>query len=67
MSLTTAENLSESTSTIFASDHVTDHFRDHTHFQHGAFSERFDKVASHTAVKGVVATLETASEASQAL
>ena len=62
-SLTTAENLSKSTSTILAWDHV----RDHAHFRHGAFFRVFDQVASHKAVKGVVAALETAPEASQAL
>ena len=62
-SLTTAENLSKSASTIFASDHIGDH----AHFRHGAFFRAFDQVASHTAVKGVVAALETTPEASQAL
>ena len=62
-SLTTAENLSKSSSTILAWDHV----RDHAHFRHGTFFRAFDQVASHTAVKGVVAALETAPEASQPL
>ena len=62
-SLTTAENLSKSSSTILAWDHV----RDHAHFHHDVFFRALDQVASHTAVKGVVAALETAPEASQAL
>ena len=49
--------------TIIASDHV----REHAHFCHGAFFQAFDQVASHTAVEGVVAALETAPGASQAL
>ena len=44
-----------------------DHVRDHAHFRHDAFFRAFDQVASHTAIKGVVAALETAPEASQAL
>ena len=48
---------------IFAWDHV----RDHAHFCHGAFFRAFDQVALHTAVEGVVAALQTAPGASQAL
>ena len=44
-----------------------DHVRDHAHFRHDAFFRAFDQVALHTAVKGGVAALETAPEASQAL
>ena len=58
--LTMAKNLSKSSSTILAWDHV----RHHAHFHHGAFFGVFDQVALHTAVKGVVAALETAPEAS---
>ena len=58
-SLTTAENLSKSSSTILAWDHV----RDHAHFRHDAFFRAFGQVASHTAIKGVVAALETTPEA----